>query len=47
MKDVEQVNQACDRHGLRCPKCRWTALVILHLLGLDRALAFVYRQRPH
>lgn len=47
MTDAEQVEDACRQHGLRCYKCRLTAIVILHLLGLDRALAFVYRQRPH
>lgn len=47
MTDDERLAEACEAHGLRCPKCHWSALIVLRLLGLERAVAFVRRQWPH
>lgn len=46
MSDAEQVLAALRERGLTSQKLRLTALAVLRLCGLERALAFVYRQRP-
>jgi len=47
MTPAQELNQYCDARQLTCPKCRFTAHVILRLMGLQRAIDFVWRQRPH
>ena len=47
MTPAQELDEYMHWHNLTCRKCQITAHLILRFLGLERAINFVRRQRPH